>query len=141
MEIRRTLIADYKSDFLINDFGKIGDLLIREFLNYFWKLLPLKNNCTAWLSQKIRPTVNSTRISIEPYISTDYIKSDSSKLSPLSIKNFIMFLKFIRFTKELGYEIQKFYNIPYQVLVFRVKDFSDTWGSMFKPNNNYYRIS
>ncbi|MEN8905264.1 MAG: hypothetical protein ABF289_04840 [Clostridiales bacterium] len=89
MEIRRTLIADYKSDFLINDFEKIEDLLIREFLNYFWKLLPLKNKYTDWLSQKIRPVVNSTRISIEPYISTDYIKSDRSKLSPLSLKNFI----------------------------------------------------
>jgi len=140
MEIRRTLIANYKSDFLINDFEKIEDLLTREFLNYFWKLLPLKNNYTDWLSQRIRPIVNNTRVSIQPYISTDYIKSDRSKLSPVSLKNFIMFLKFIRFTKELEYEIQKFDNILYRVLVFRVKDFSDVCDSMFKSDNNYYKI-
>lgn len=64
MEIRRTLIADYKSDFLTNDFEKIEDLLTREFLNYFWKLLPLKNNYTDWLSQRIRPIVNNNRVSI-----------------------------------------------------------------------------
>ena len=68
MEIRRTLIADYKSDFLTNDFEKIEDLLTREFLNYFWKLLPLKNSYTDWLSQRIRPIVNNTRVSIQPYI-------------------------------------------------------------------------
>ena len=51
-----------------------------------------------------------------------------------------MFLKFIRFTKELEYEIQKFDNILYRVLVFRVKDFSDGWDSMFKSDNNYYKI-
>ncbi len=141
MEIRRTLIANYKSDFLINDFEKIEDLLTREFLNYFWKLLPLKNNYTDWLSQRIRPIVNNTRVSIQPYISTDYIKSDRSKLSQVSLKNFIMFLKFIRFTKELEYEIQKFDNILYRVLVFRVKDFSDVCDSMFKSDNNYYKIS
>ena len=107
MEIRRTLIANYKSDFLINDFEKIEDLLTREFLNYFWKLLPLKNNYTDWLSQKIRPIVNNIRVSVQLYISTDYIKSDGSKLSQVSLKNFIMFIKF---TKELKYEIQKFDN-------------------------------
>lgn len=42
MEIPRTLIANYKCDFLINDFEKIEDLLTREFLNYFWKLLCLQ---------------------------------------------------------------------------------------------------
>lgn len=51
-----------------------------------------------------------------------------------------MFLKFIRFTKELEYEIQKFDNILYRVLVFRVKDFSDVCDSMFKSDNNYYKI-
>lgn len=55
MKICKTLIADYKCDFLINDFEKIEDLLIRELLNYFWKLLPLKNNYNDWLSQKIKP--------------------------------------------------------------------------------------
>ena len=52
-----------------------------------------------------------------------------------------MFLKFIRFTKELEYEIQKFDNILYRMLVFRVKDFSDVCDSMFKSDNNYYKIS
>jgi hypothetical protein len=45
-----------------------------------------------------------------------------------------MFLKFIRFTKKLDYEIQKFDNILYRVLVFRVKDFSDVCDSMFKSS-------
>ena len=109
-------------------------------MNYFWKLLPLKNNYTDWLSQRIRPIVNNTKVSIQPYRSTDYIKSGRFKLSPVLLKNFIMFLKFIRFTKELEYEIQKFDNILYRVLVFRVKDFSDGWDSMFKSDNNYYKI-
>ena len=75
MEIRRKLIADYKPDFLNNNFEKLEDSLIREFLNYFWKLLPLKSKYTDWLSQKVRPIVNNTRSPIAPYISTDYIKS------------------------------------------------------------------
>ena len=100
----------------------------------------MKNHYTDWLSQRIRPIINNTRVSIQPYISTDYIKSDRSKLSPVSLKNFIMFLKFIRFTKELEYEIQKFDNILYRVLVFRVKDFSNVCDSMFKSDNNYYKI-
>ena len=74
------------------------------------------------------------------WVSGKSIKSDRSKLSPVSLKNFIMFLKFIRFTKELEYEIQKFDNILYRVLVFRVKDFSDVCDSMFKFDNNYYKI-
>ena len=140
MEIRRKLIADYKPDFLSNNFEKIEDSLIREFLNYFWKLLPLKSKYTDWLSQKVRPIANNTRSSIVPYISTDYIKSDKSKLSALSIKNFIMFLKFIRFTKKLNYEILKFDNILYRVIIFRVKDFSDECDSIFKSANNFYKI-
>jgi hypothetical protein len=51
-----------------------------------------------------------------------------------------MFLKFIRFTKELDYEILKFDNILYRVLVFRVKDFSDVCDSMFKSENDQYKI-
>lgn len=42
-----------------------------------------------------------------------------------------MVFKFIRFTKELNYEIQQFENnINYRVLIFRVKDFSDECDSM-----------
>ena len=52
MEIRRKLIADYKSDFLNNNFEKLEDSLTREFLNYFWKLLALKNKYTDWLESK-----------------------------------------------------------------------------------------
>ena len=105
MEIRRKLIADYKPDFLNNNFEKLEDSLTREFLNYFWKLLPLKNKYTDWLSQKVRPIVNNTRSTITPYISTDYIKSEKYKLSAILIKHFIMFLKFIKFTKKLNYDI------------------------------------
>ena len=61
MEIRRKLIADYKSDFLNNNFEKLEDSLIREFLNYFWKLLSLKSKYTNWLSKKVKPIVNNTR--------------------------------------------------------------------------------
>ena len=140
MEIWRKLIADYKPDFLSNNFEKLEDSLIREFLHYFWKLLPLKSKYTDWLSQKVRPIVNNTRSSIVPYISTDYIKSEKSKFSAISIKNFIMFLKFIRFTKKLNYDIQKFDNILYRVIIFRVKDFSDECDSIFKSANNFYKI-
>ena len=52
MEIRRKLIADYKPDFLNNNFEKLKDSLTREFLNYFWKLLALKNKYTDWLESK-----------------------------------------------------------------------------------------
>ena len=40
MEFRRNFIANYKSNLLNNDSEKLEDSLIREFLNYFWKLLP-----------------------------------------------------------------------------------------------------
>ncbi len=141
MEIRRKLIADYKPDFLNNNFEKLEDSLTREFLNYFWKLLPLKNKYTDWLSQKVRPIVNNTRSTIAPYISTDYIKSEKYKLSAISIKHFIMFLKFIKFTKKLNYDIQKFENIDYRVIIFRVKDFSDECDCIFKSTNNFYKTN
>jgi hypothetical protein len=75
-----------------------------------------------------------------PYISIDYIKSEKSKLSAISIKNFIMFLKFIRFTQKLNYDIQKFDNIFYRVIIFRVKDFSNEYDSIFKSSNHFYKI-
>ena len=43
-----------------------------------------------------------------------------------------MFLKFIAFTKKLDYEIRKFDSIPYRIITFRVKDFSDECDSLFK---------
>ena len=141
MEIRRKLIADYKSDFLNNNFEKLEDSLTREFLNYFWKLLPLKNKYTDWLSQKVRPIVNNTRSTITPYIFTDYIKSEKYKLSAILIKHFIMFLKFIKFTKKLNYDIQKFENIDYRVIIFRVKDFSNKCDCIFKSTNNFYKTN
>lgn len=142
MEIRRKLIANYKSDLLSNHFEKLEDSLIREFLNYFWKLLPLQSKYTDWLSQKVRPIVNN-KVSDRTiqYIYTDYIKTDKSKLSTISVKHFIMFLKFIRFTKKLNYEIQQFENIHYRVIIFRVNNFSDECDSLFKSDNNFYKIN
>lgn len=64
MEIRRTLIADYKPDFLNNNFERIEDSLTREFLNYFWKLLPLENKYVDWLLEKVRPIANNARSSV-----------------------------------------------------------------------------
>lgn len=55
MEIRRKLIADYKPNFLSNNFEKLEDSLIREFLHYFWKLLPLDYSYLDWLIIKLRP--------------------------------------------------------------------------------------
>ena len=49
IEIRRTLIANYKPDFLSNNFGRIEDSLTRKFLNYFSKLLSLENYYIDWL--------------------------------------------------------------------------------------------
>ena len=103
MEIRRKLIENYKSNFLNNNFEKLNDSLIREFLNYFCKLLPLKNKYIDWLSKRVKPIVNNTRNTIVLYISTTYIKLNKYKLSVISIKHFIIFLKF---TKKLF----KFYN-------------------------------
>jgi len=140
MEIRRTLIADYKPDFLNNNFEQMEDSLTREFLNYFWKLLPLKNKYADWLLKKVRPITNNARSSIVPCIYTDYITYQKPTLSALSIKNFIMFLKFIAFTKKLNYEILKFDSILYRVIIFRVKDFSDECDSLFKSSNNFYKL-
>lgn len=61
-----------------------------------------------------------------------------SKLLATSLKNFIMFLKFI---KESEYETDKLNNIVYRLIIFRVKDFSDVCDLMFKSNNNYYKIT
>ena len=140
MEIRRRLIADYKPHFLSNHFEQIEDSLTREFLNYFWKLLPLENQYVDWLLEKVRPIANNARSLIISNIYTDYMTYQKPRVSALTIKNFIMFLKFIRFTKELEYEIQKFDNILYRVLVFRVKDFSDECHSLFNSSNNFYKI-
>lgn len=51
-----------------------------------------------------------------------------------------MFLKFIGFTKKLEYEIRKFDSIPCQVIIFRVKNFSDECNYLFKSSNNFYKI-
>ena len=101
MEIRRTLIANYKPDFLSNNFERIEDSLTREFLNYFWKLLPLENHYADWLLEKVRPIANNARSSILTTIHSDYIAYQRPILSALSIKYFIMVLKFIGFTKNL----------------------------------------
>ena len=140
MEIRRTLIADYKPDFLSNNFEQIEDSLTREFLNYFWKLLPLENQYADWLLKKVRPIANYARSSIVPCIYTDYMTYQKPIVSALTIKNFIMFLKFIAFTKKLDYDIRKFDSIPYRIIIFRVKDFSDECHSLFKSSNNFYKI-
>ena len=73
MEIRRTLIADYKPDFLSNNFEQVEDSLTREFLNYFWKLLPLENKYVDWLVKKLRPIANNARSSIVPSLSLIHI--------------------------------------------------------------------
>jgi len=52
-----------------------------------------------------------------------------------------MFLKFIKFTKKLNYDIQKFENIDYRVIIFRVKDFSNKCGCIFKSINNFYETN
>ena len=52
-----------------------------------------------------------------------------------------MFLKFIKFTKKLNYDIQKFENIDYRVIIFRVKDFSDECDCIFKSTNNFYKTN
>ena len=52
-----------------------------------------------------------------------------------------MFLKFLRFTKDLKYDLQKFDNILYRVIIFKVKDFSNVCDSMFKSVNNSYKVS
>ena len=103
MEIRRTLIANYKPDFLSNNFERIEDSLTREFLNYFCKLLPLENHYADWLLEKLRPIANNARSLTTIY--SDYIAYQRPILSALSIKHFIMFLKFIGFTKNLDCEI------------------------------------
>ena len=100
--------------------------------------MPLKSKYTDWLSQKVRPIVNNTRSTIAPYISTDYIKSNKYKLSAISIKHFIMFIKLI---KNLNYDIQKFENIDYRVIILRVKDFSDECDYIFKSTNNFYKTN
>ena len=51
-----------------------------------------------------------------------------------------MVLKFIGFTKKLNYETRKFDGIPYRVIIFRVKDFSDQCDSLFNSSNNFYKI-
>ena len=105
-----------------------------------WKLLPLENEYVDWLLKKVRPIYNNARSLIVPPIYTDYIAYQRPIVSALSIKNFIMFLKFIAFTKKLDYQIRKFDCIDYRVIVFRVKDFSDECHSLFNSSNNFYKI-
>ena len=56
----------------------------------------------------------------------------------MSIKHFIMFLKF---TKKLNYDIQKFENIDYRVIIFKVKAFSAECDWIFKSTNNFYKTN
>ena len=140
IEIRRRLIADYKPHFLSNNFEQIEDSLTREFLNYFWKLLPLENKYLDWLLEKVRPIANNAKSLIISNIYTDYMTYQKPRVSALTIKNFIMFLKFIAFTKKLDYQIRKFDSISYRVIIFRVKDFSDQCDSLFKSSDNSYKV-
>jgi len=81
---------------------------------------------------------SSTLIIITIY--SDYIAYQRPTLLVLSIKYFIMFLKFISFTKNLDCEIQKLDSIDYQVIVFRVKDFTDECDFLFKSSDNSYKV-
>lgn len=140
MEICRSVIAPYKSNLLNNNFEKLEDSLTKEFLNYFLKVLPLKSQYTDWLSQKMRPFSTNVRIYSEPYLLTDYIKSPRSKLSKLAIKNFILFLKFLRFTKNLNYDVQELDTILYRVIIFKVKDLTTCCESLFDSDYDSYKI-
>ena len=140
MEIRRTLIANYKPDFISNNFERIEDSLTREFLNYFSKLLPLENHYINWLLEKVRPIANNARSLTLTTIYSGYIAYQSPILSTLSIKYFIMFLKFISFTKNLDCDIQKLNIIDYRVIVFRVKDFTHQCDFLFKSSDNSYKV-
>lgn len=140
IEIRRTLIANYKPDFTSNNFERIEDSLTREFLNYFSKLLPLENHYIDWLLEKIRPIANNAKSSTLTTIYSDYISYQRPILSALSIKYFIMFLKFINFTKNLDCETQKLDSIDYRVIVFRVKDFTHECDFLFKSSDNSYKV-
>ena len=77
---------------------------------------------------------------MSPGIYTDYMIYQKPRVSALTIKNFIMFLKFIAFTKKLDYQIRKFDGISYRVIIFRVKDFSDQCDSLFKSSDNSYKV-
>nr|YP_010448086.1 hypothetical protein NRL27_pgp113 [Nitzschia dubiiformis]UTQ75567.1 hypothetical protein [Nitzschia dubiiformis] len=103
----------------------------------FFEIITLENHYVDWLLEKVRPIANNARSST---IYSDYITSQRPILSALSIKYFIMFLKFISFTKNLDCEIQKLDSIDYRVIVFRVKDFTDECDSLFNSSNNFYKI-
>lgn len=102
--------------------------------------MPLKNQYTDWLSKKMRPLYTNAKIYSGPYLSTDYIKSHRSKLSSLSIKNFILFLKFLRFTKDLNYDLQELDTILYRVIIFKVKDLTTFCESMFNSDDDSYKV-
>ena len=65
----------------------------------------------------------------------DYMIYPKPRVQSLTINHFIMFLKFIAFNKKLDYQIQKFDDIAYRDIIFRVKDFSHECYSLFKSSD------
>jgi hypothetical protein len=140
MEIRRITIAPYKG-FLVNgDFENFENQLTKIYLLYFSNMLSLNYSYMTWLAIKVRPMyLKRPSQTSTPYILSDYIK-DANTI--LSVKDFAMFLKLIRYTRELDYETQyiDFDKVPYRTFTFKVRDFAKLCDSMFDSDDDDYKI-
>lgn len=109
MEMRNNLIKNYNSLLVEDWFDELERKLAEQYISYFEKLRPLQYNKKIYKYGK-------------PFIVNDYMES-KTLVPSIDPKKFVMFLKFLKFTKNLDYEMEIFANTSYRRIVFRVKDF------------------
>lgn len=138
MEMRNNLIKNYNSLLVEDCFDELEGKLAEQYISYFGKLLPFQYCYTNWLSEKLRPLRYNKKIYGKPFIVNDYMES-KTLLPSIDPKKFGMFLKFLKFTKNLDYEMEMFANTSYRRIVFRVKDFLKVCDSFYNSQNEYYK--
>jgi hypothetical protein len=141
IELRNNLIKDCNYLLVAGSFEELESKLVEEYISYFGKLLPFQYSYTDWLAEKLRPSrVNLKRYS-QTTLCSDYLDIElQTRVGSLEPKKFLTFLEFLKFSSSLDYKTEIFDGDPYQVVIFRVKDFLDVSHSHYNSQDEYYKM-
>ena len=131
------MIKDCNYLLVRDSFEKLEFKLVKEYIFYFGKPLTFQYLYTDCLAKKLRPS----QVNLKRY-SQSTLRSDDLQIeSQTEPKKFIMFLKFLKFTTNLDYKTKRFNGDPFQVVIFRVKDFLDVFHSQRLQENLIININ
>jgi hypothetical protein len=107
--------------------------LIKYFLFYFGKLLPLHHLYLDWLVVKLRP-IRKQQIP-HLFLNTDYIESKIEG----DRKNFVMLLQFLTYAQHLPFETEYLGSTAYRQVGFSIDHFLKFQNPTVK-STNYYQL-